>query len=126
MTARLGAAGFPLGGLNVRRLMTLVASLADPWSIDRGRVLQAVVSGQLRATDIRPAPRREVPLTLQEGFWITRSALDPPMAGGNGPVAIELSVGWHVLFHVESAASLKIWVRPDGPAILSQESAGLP
>jgi hypothetical protein len=102
-----------IDGINVTRLCSEIGQRAegDPFCLDEGRIVESILSGSFRVTDIRPLPMREFELLLDAGLWFTESPLCAPL-GTNGAAALRLSLthGFHKLFHSTEPIHYDIYV----------------
>lgn len=108
---RLACAGWDLTRLNTRRLLREAAALAlaDPWHLDAGRLLDAILAGDLSVTDLREAELRSTPLVLPPGAWIAASA-PAAVVESDGAALILAPDGFHRFFHSELTLRLDLFV----------------
>jgi hypothetical protein len=98
----LASQGIALDNINTERLYNEIKarSRGDPFNLDKVKILESLVSGRFRVTDIKPLPSRSVTLIPGAGTWITESPFSPLYKTLEGEILnLPLSHGYHHLIH---------------------------
>ncbi len=117
----LAGRGIALDSINTERLRNEIEtrSHGDPFSLDRVRILESLVSGRFRVTDIKPLPSRTVTLIPGAGTWITESPFSPLYETLEGEILdLPLSYGYHHLMHRSTRTRYDIQVTEEETVIM--------
>jgi hypothetical protein len=94
--------------------------LDDPWLLDSRRIVQSILDGSFRVTDIRARAVHEYTLSLGAGFWFAESPFSSLCeADGRGDVVIPLADGFHQIFRLSSSRRYEAMVQ-GGDVVLLQ------
>ena len=99
---RLWEQGVDCSTINAARLAGEIAvrCQGDPWGLDLERICSRLAAGEFRATDIRPAPSRDLLLEPGKGDWFLESPFRNRIAAqADGSLLLRnVPLGTHTLF----------------------------
>jgi hypothetical protein len=87
--------------INTERLCREIEarSCGDPFRLDRVGIMESLVSGRFRVTDIKPLPSREISFCPGAGVWFTESPFSLLYETETDEILhLTLSYGYHHLF----------------------------
>ncbi len=96
----LASHGIAVDWINAERLYGEIEarSRGDPFDLDKTRILESLVSGSFRVTDIKPLPSRIVDLIPGKGAWFTESPFSRIYETLEGEaLELQMSYGYHYL-----------------------------
>ena len=117
---RLLEGGVDISCFNARRFCREIEErFADPWQLDEAHIVQRILEGSFRVTDLEELPGREVVVPAGPGSWFTESPFSELWeADPGGNVAIRLTWGCHRLFRLGGGWSWHVAVSEDDIVML--------
>lgn len=113
--------GMDLNTFNTERLYNEINLTEVPFKLNKQNIIDAILSGKFRVTDIKLLEEKEIKINLCSGTWFTKNPLaDPVIITENKEVNLSFTYGFHILHNSETGSHYDIYI--DENIVIIQET----